>query len=398
MVGGTERYYFDLSDLLTSKGHEVAYFSMLDTGNEKTKWKKYFVDNMDFSKRGGVNFFQKIKRMLYSLEAKSKIGNVLDDFKPDIVHINNIYYYISPSILGEIKKRGIPIVQTVHDYQLMSPNVILFFKGSVCEITKKHKYYKALFDRKTKGYYMASIMAVITSYIQYIFKFYERHIDLFITPSNFLKNKLVEYDFNSKKIIVLPNFINHSNSINIQPSSGKKYLLYFGRIAEHKGVLLLLRLAKDYPEIKIKMIGKYADKKIEFKIKDYLKKGSGNLEIIKLQNKYNLYNWIKNSNFVVVPSLWFETQSYSVMESFALGKTVVASRIGGIPEFVRDGKTGYLFNPNNYDEFKNKIFNLWNNDRLTEKMGREALKFVTKKHNANNYYRRLMKIYNRLLR
>ena len=394
--GGTERYYFDLSKLLKSKGHKIAYFSMLDLKKEKTIWKRFFVSNIDFDIGGIGSMIRKLGRMFYSWESKKKIAQLLDDFKPDIVHINNIYFYISPSILGEIKKRGIPIVQTVHDYQLISPNIILFYKGRICEITKKHRYYKTFLNRNVKGSYIASLMAVIASYTQHIFRFYERHIDLFIAPSTFMRNKMIEYGIDQNKIVVFPNFVYPPRKYVI--SSKGKYVFYFGRFNEHKGVLFLLKLAKECPHINIKMMGKYADRNVEIKIKDYLRSGSGNLEVIAHQRRTILNKYIRNSSFVVVPSQWYENQPYSILETFAQGKTVVATNIGGIPEMVQDGKNGLLFEPGNINQFIQKATKLWNDPVLAKKFGQRARNLVSEKYNPELYYKKILVVYDGFLK
>ena len=191
-LGGAERYYLGLAKLLKSKGHQVAHFSVVHQKNINSKWKKYFVSYINLRNNGPKNFLKKISRMFYSLEAKHKIGLLLNDFSPDIVHINNIYHFITPSILGEIKKRGIPIVQTVHDYQLISPNSNLYYDGKVCEITKPDSYYKAFFLKQNSSY-TATFMSILVSYVQHLFKFFEKNVDVFITPSIFMKNKLLQY-------------------------------------------------------------------------------------------------------------------------------------------------------------------------------------------------------------
>lgn len=390
--GGAERYYFDLSQLLESKGHQIAYFSTLSNKNIDTKWKKYFLQNTHLQKKSIKNNLYKLCQSLYSLNAMYKISKLLDDFKPDIVHLNNIYYHISPSILREIKKRNIPIVQTIHDYELISPIISLSHQGKICEITKKNKYFRAISSvgvgsRKR----LASITAVVTSYVQKIFKSYERNIDVFITPSKFAKEKLLEYGFGAKIIYTLPNFVETSkNPTNFVDN---RYILYFGNFYEHKGLFFIIRLAKECPSIKIKIIGSYTDVKVKKAIKQYLKNGNGNLIVIKHQSKSGLNSYIRSCSFTIVPSLWFEVQSYSLIESFAQAKTVVTNRIGGIPEFVEDGITGLLCNPGDYDNFKKNILYLWNNIDAAHKMGVNALDYVIKHHNPNDYYNKIMKIY-----
>jgi glycosyltransferase involved in cell wall biosynthesis len=396
MNGGAERYYFDLSRFLISKGHEIAYFSMLDIHNKETKWKKYFVDNINFEKGGLNNTLYKLQRIFYSLEAKKKIAILLDAFKPDIVHINNIYFYISPSILGVIKKRNIPIIQTVHDYQLISPNVTLFYNGKICEVTKKHKYYKAFFHRSIKGRYIASFMATIASYVQYIFKFYKRNVDLFITPSHFMKNKLVEYGFEAKKIIQLNNFVNSSGRSH-KVNNGK-YVLYFGRLNEAKGILILLEAARQLPEVKFKIAGNFEDEGIKNKVLEKIKREKiGNVDFQGFVTGRALTNLIGNSCFCVVPSLWYENQPYSVLESFAQGKTVVASRIGGIPEIVKNNDNGLLFRPGDSGDLTEKIQQLWNNPKLIERLREGSLKTIKEKFNPKAHYKKILAVYQKVI-
>jgi len=394
--GGAERYYFDLSQLLTSKGHKVAYFSMLDNENIKTRWKKYFVSKVDFTNNDLISFVKKISRIFYSLEAKRKIGKLLDAFKPDIVHIQNIYYYISPSILSEIKKRGIPIVQTVHDYQLISPNVTLFSNGKINEETKIRKYYKAFIGKSVKGARGASFMATLLSYFQDAFNLHKKNIDLFIAPSNFMKSKLVEYGFNRKKIVKLDNFV-EGTKIKYK-TSADKYILYFGRINEAKGILLLLDAAQQLPGIKFKVAGNFEDENIKGKVLEKVRKEKiKNVKFLGFVTGYSLTRLVRNCYFCIVPSLWYENQPYSILESFAQGKTVVASRIGGIPEIVRDGKDGLLFEPGNVNQFVRKIKKLWDNPVLARNLGQNARKLVNEKYNPGVHYQKIMAIYKKIL-
>ena len=398
MIGGAERYYLELSDLLRKKGHTVANFSLLDSKNYPSRWAKYFLGELDFGKNDYKSFIKKVFRMFSSLEAKRKMRKLLDDFKPDIVHIHNIYYYISPSILAVIKKRKIPVVQTVHDYQLISPCLNLFSNGRVNEDTKKDCYYKAVLSKSVKESYVASLMAAIASYIQHIFRLYERHVNCFIAPSKFMGKKLIEYGFNPKKIIYLPNFTNLFLSRSPNKQLKEKYVLYFGRLDEQKGVMFLLEVARNLPQVMFKMIGKYPDEKTKIKIKNFLSKYSiKNVTILKYQESAELQLSIAGSLFVIVPSLWYENMPYTILESYSLGKPVVASRIGGIPEIVEDVKNGLLFKPGDSNDLAKKIRLLWNNPKIAERLGREGLKTVKKKFSPEVHYKKLIGIYERVI-
>lgn len=393
--GGAEKYYFNLAKLLKSNGHQVAFFSMKDSKNEKTKWSKYFVKNINFEKKQLKNRLRIFLRIFYSIEAKRKMKKILEDFNPEIVHINNIYYYLSPSILSEIKKREIPIVQTIHDYQLINPCINLFHDGKICEITKKKKYYKAIFHKCIENSYIATLVAVVVQYIQSIFRLYEKNIDCFIAPSKFIKKKLIEYGFDKNKITHLPNFI-FSDNKNRNNSNPGKYIFYFGALTEIKGIELLINLAKKIPRQKIKIAGRFLRDKYKNKILNQISKDKiNNIQILGFAKGRKLEKLIRLSKFVIVPSLWFENQPYSILESYNQGKPVIASKIGGIKEIVINNKTGLLFNHKSINSLLQKTLFLTKNLNLTKQMGINGKKFIVDNFNANNYYIELMKIYNK---
>lgn len=394
--GGAERYYLDLGHLLESKGHEVAYFSMKDKENIKTKWSKYFVNNVDPNRNGFMEIFRKIPRIFYSTEAKYKIGALIDKFKPDLVHINNIYYHISPSIIYEIKKRGVPIVQTVHDYQIISPNVIMYHNGKICEITKGGKYYKAIFHKCVGNSFIGSLLSVIGLYIQNFNNSYFKNIDAFIAPSKFMRRKLISYGLDNKKIFQLNNFV--TNAKHVSPpkvTNNQKYILYFGRLSEAKGIYKLIDLAKIIPNIKIILAGKFDESIEKTKVMNIIDSQKiNNLNFVGFKNISQLNKLIKFCEFVVVPSAWFENQPYSILESYALGKPVIASKIGGNQEIVINNKTGLLFNSKSLKNFRTKVLLMWSNNSLTKKMGKNAYTFVSKRFDSDTHYQNLIKIYN----
>lgn len=389
-AGGTERYYFELAELLKGHGHVVAFFSMKDKRNKKSKWQKYFVSQIDFETPGISGFLKNIYRMFYSIEAQFKIQNIISQFKPDLVHINNIYFFISPSILGVIKKNNIPIVQTVHDYHLISPNPAMFANGKIDESTKGGKYYKTILSRGIKGSLVGSIEAVVSMYVQEIFKLYKKHVDVFICPSRFMRNKLIEYGYEPQKLIYLPNPIKIPKTKKTELNN---YILYFGHININKGADMVLRLARKNPHLKIRIYGN-ADDRVLWKEAKTLARQNKNLKIYPHSDTQTILNAIKGCRFVVVPSKWYENQPYTVMESYSLSKCVIASRTGGIPEIVINNKTGYLFANGNYGDFEKKVLSLWENKLLAEKMGKEGKKFAVNKFDENKYVNKLVSIYN----
>lgn len=386
--GGAERYYLGLSNLLKKKGLEVAHFSMHNPKNEQSNWEKYFVSNISFKSVSPRNGWKILGRMIYSFEAKNKIGKLLDVFRPDIVHIHGIYYHISPSILLEIKKRKIPVVYTLHDYHLLTPNITFFHDGKICEITKKNNFYKAVLHKCVKDSYFASFLAATTLQIHRAFNIYKKNVDYFIAPSLFMKNKTIEYGFDPEQILHLPNFVECSKK---KTKSKGDYVLFFGKISEQKGLSLFIELARKLPNINFKIAGSGSDESFfKNKVKSY---GLKNIFFLGFLPQNKLQRVISGSSFTIAPSLWYENQPYSILESFTFEKPVVASRIGGIPELVEDGKNGILFEPGNVKECSEKVTRLWANPKLVKKMGIYARQKVKRDFNPEEHYNKLLEIY-----
>ncbi|KKQ46751.1 MAG: group 1 glycosyl transferase [Candidatus Moranbacteria bacterium GW2011_GWD2_37_9] len=256
--GGADKHFLDVVALLESAGHEVAVFSMKHLKNKKSRWEKYFVSTVGYTSE--YSLAEKIKgifRMFFSLEAKRKINKLLDDFNPDVVHIHNIYHQLSPMILFEIKKRGIPIVMTVHDYKLVNPNYNLYHNGKFYNRCQNERYYQCLLDRCVKNSRAKSFLAMLEMYWHDILGTYRKNIDLYICPSEFMKNILVKRGLNEKKVKVVPHFILSDKNENQEDENSprEKYALYFGRISKSKGVENLIEIFKDIPEMKLYLAG-----------------------------------------------------------------------------------------------------------------------------------------------
>jgi len=363
---------------------------MKDKRNSKNHFNKYFVSNVDLSKpKIGVQGFRNIARIIYSREAKRKIEQLIKKTKPDIAHIHNIYHQISPSILSVFKKYNIPVVQTLHDFKLICPSYKLFSKGTVCERCKKHKYYNAAFQRCSKNSILSSCVLALEMYIHKMLKIYEKNVDMFICPSRFVKNKMIEWGIDNKKLVVIPHFVDSSR---FEPNyENQGYILYFGRLAEEKGVDALIEAMKDSPRLKLKIVGEGPEKKnLESRI---LNLGLNNVEFLGYKTGDELKNLVRNSMFVVCPSISYETFGLVVIEANALEKPVVASNLGALPEIIEDRKTGLLFKPGDAKELAKKISYLINHPDEVKEMGKRAREKVAREFNPELHYQRLIEVY-----
>ncbi len=357
--GGADRHFLDLEKLLKETGHQVAVFSMHHPENLATYWEKYFLSQVDLNAKQSL--FQNIKlagRMIWSLEARIKIAKLLDEFNPDIVHLHNIYHQISPSILGVIKKRDIPIVMTVHDWKLISPNYLLNCQGGFCQKCSKGKWAHVIWGKKIKNSYLKSLLAYLEFRFHLMIKVYRKNIDLFIAPSNFVKSILVNAGYCPEKIVVLHHFVgqfeskDHQN-MDLQSKKEDNFVpdaIYFGRIARDKGVLKIIR-AFSKLGIKLALAGR---KENGIEINE-----NHNVKYLGPLKSEELKYWIKKSKFVVSPSELPETFGFIAAEALVLGKLFLGFWTGAYPEIIENGKNGYLVN--NWEEFKLRALDLKRN-------------------------------------
>ena len=206
--GGADCSYINTTELLKRKGHSVILFSVNTKNNIETEYAKYFLSDIE-----NVNIFKKsmkrLSRTFYSLEAKRKIQALINDYSPDIAHLHNIYGRISSSILDVLKKDGRPTVQTLRDYKLICPVHTMFSKGMICEKCKFTRYYKCLFNNCSPfaNSLLKSTIHMLEAYLNKYILHHEDKVDCFISPSRFLKEKMIEFGLPEEKIVHIPNFI-----------------------------------------------------------------------------------------------------------------------------------------------------------------------------------------------
>jgi len=387
--GGDAITTLNTGKLLRAKGHEVIFWGMKHPLNPKYPFEDYFVSNIDFNKP--ISLFQQFKtsfNILYSLEAKRKIEEFIKAERPDIVHLNNFAHHISPSILDIFHKYKISTVMTIHDYKLVCSSWYMLAKGKPCEKCEGGKYYWCFLNKCTKNSYLKSLINVVEMYLHHrILHIYDK-IDVFISPSMFLKDKLKEMGF-KKEIIYLPNFIN-TKEYEPEYNYNGKTICYFGRLSKEKGVFTLLDAMKG-SNAKLKIIGEGPLKKrLMVKVKS---EKLDNIDFLGYRTGDELKNEIKKSMAVVLPSECYENNPRAILEAFALGKPVIGARIGGIPELVKDNDNGLTFQPRNHENLREKILTLIDNPSKVAQMGKNARKFVKENFTPEKHYKELIKIY-----
>ena len=389
--GGSEKYYFELGELLKAHGHEVAYFSMKDEKNVKTEDKEYFVEASDMNSKNVT----KALSVIYNKKNKKKVEEALDDFKPDIVHLNNFQRQLSASIINPCIKRHIPIVYTAHDVQAICPAITMMDPDrKPCELCMNGKYSNCIKKKCIKNSMLKSLLGAIEGKYYRNHKIYTDKINYIITPSEFYREKFIEDGVNPNKVQAMHNSI-ETKDYDIK-TKDEEYALYFGRLSREKGVLNLINafaklncgllyIAGDGPE-KDTIENIIKENKLEKRVK-----------LLGFLNKEQMTEVIRKCKFVVVPSIWYENCPYSVLETLAIGKPIIGSNMGGIPELIEDNKNGYIYQYNDINELSEKMNKLFKDKKIVDRFSKESKKLAKEKYSRDNYYNELMKIYDKIV-
>ncbi len=387
--GGSEVSMFETARLLESRGHEAIFFSMRDPANLPSPHEEYFVSPVRYD--GSVR--EKISascKLLYSFEARRNMDRLLDREQPDVIHLNNIYHQISPSVIDAAKKRGIPTVMTLHDYKMVCASYGLLSGGATCEACRGGRFYRCFLRGCVKGSRGKSLLNTLEMYLHHrLLRIYDG-VDVFISPySRFFEDKLCEMGF-PHPIVHLQNLIPLER---VEPRYGwkERSILYFGRLSPEKGVRTAMAAVRGIPGVTLKIVG---DGPQRGELEEFaIREGIGNVRFLGYQRGEELREAITRSMFVLIPSEWYEPFAFTVIEAFALGKPVVGARIGGIPERVIHGETGLLFEPGNTSDLREKLEYLLANPSLIPEMGMRAKSFVDREYDTERYFRNLMAIY-----
>lgn len=381
--GGDCTSTIDLEALLKMKGHDVAIFAMQHKDNLRNKYESYFPSEVSYSGETKTSKIKAITRPFGTKEVREKFTRLLDDFQPDIVHLQNIHTQLSPVIARIAHRRNIKVIWTLHDYKLLCHRSDCLRNNIPCELcfTRKINVLKYKCVKNSLG---GSLLAYAES-MKWNRKVLEKYTNRFICPSFFMQSKMTSGGFNKDKTVVLHNFFQRNHGVT--PSFVKEdYYCYIGRLSPEKGIETLLAAAKQlkYP---LKIVGG-GNKLHEYQ----LKYKDSNIEFLGFQSKENVMKLLDKALFSVIPSEWYENNPFSVIESLCLGTPVLGADIGGIPELINAGHNGFLFQHGNINDLKDKIelcFNTFDH----------SYSYSTIAENANGmfseeiYYQQLLEIY-----
>jgi glycosyltransferase involved in cell wall biosynthesis len=389
--GGADVVYLNTGKLLEDHGHEVYYFSQENDNNLNSNTSKYFIKKTDYFGKNIIGKILSVPRFFYSAESKKNISSLLKNINPDIAHIHLYKADLTSSILLELRKYKIPIIISLHDYGLLCPhNLMLDGKLNICHKCINGSAFNCIINKCNRNNFVLSSLSSLEFIFHEAFFPFDNYFDQIIAVSKFGQNLHQKSGKFNKRIEQLYNFYPDIEKTIPEPKKGS-YFLFFGRLSKEKGVKTLFSawLSKERNSV-LKVVG-------TGEMYSELKQMTSNSEIDMLGYKsgMELNNLIKNASFIIVPSEWYENNPLTIIEAYANGKPVIGANIGGIPEIIEDGNTGYLFEMKSITDLSMKIEIADSIDKKEyTRLSKNARIFSEKYFNPEDHYNSLFKIYN----
>ncbi|KAA8820757.1 glycosyltransferase [Bifidobacterium vespertilionis] len=454
--GGAETYFFALAEGLKALGHDVAFFSMQHPNNEPSYWSKYFVSEKDYV--GKISAFQQVKEaatLVYSLESKRKFEALLEEFKPDVIHMNNVHRQLTLSILDApyLKKHRVSVVYTAHDYILLCPAYTMVDgSGHVCDDCLDRHFIHAVKKTCVKGSKAKSGLAFMEAEFLKYHHSYDK-IDRIIAPSEFMKKKLDEGGY-AGRTVAMQNFLTDSQMAMAHKVANtnkfntvEPYFLFFGRLSKEKGILTLVHaflqaagLSSRHPEAKpeaslsrhpetervefsschpersaqrevegsltpspqvlppnwtLHIVGDGPERStIEQLIASAGSEAQNRIKLLGYKTGEDLQREVGNARFSVLCSEWRENMPYSGLESLAAQTPVIGANIGGIPELVVEGETGFRFGSGDLHSLTKTLYKAADVDEPRySAMQRQCVQYVQERCQQREYAEELGHVY-----
>jgi glycosyltransferase involved in cell wall biosynthesis len=387
--GGSERYFLDHKSLLEKHGHEVITFSTRHRRNEHVGSRSVLVSPLDLSEPT----LKSIGRFIYSRQNRLRLRELLSITGPDLAHLHIYYGQLTAAVLRPLKLSQIPVVQTLHEYRLYCPVSTLYRNGILCQDCAGKTFWRAVVGRCNRNSLPRSLVSSLETYISH-FLGAESAVDKFLTVSDFQRRKMIELGLPENKIVTVHNFKDVSN---IRPTSDPgRHFLYFGRLERVKGISTLIDAAADIKDVPLFIAGDgQARPTLERMVE---KKGINHIVFTGFQSGDALEELIRNSICTVLPSEWWETFGLTTLESFAMGRPVIASDIGGIPEVITHGRDGILVQPGCVDELRQQLEWMSTHRNKAVEMGMEGRGTVERRFDPVTHYQKLFGLYRELKR
>ena len=387
--GGSDVMFLEQNRLFEASGWAVVPFAMRHPNNLPTPWAAYFVDEIEYGRSYAP--LQKLKHaasVIYSREARARLGRLLDVAPPTVAHAHNVYHHLSPSIFPLLKRRGVPVVMTVHDLKLACPAYTMLSGGTICERCRGGRIANVALHRCIKGSLALSTLVLAETAVHRTLGLYAKHVDRFVVPSRFYIDKLVEWGWARDRFVHVPNFVD-AEALVPRPDVGDGFV-YFGRLSPEKGLETLIRAAAMTRQT-VALVGTGP---IESSLRALAAEIGADARFLGFRTGTALAEAVGAARAAVLPSTWYENAPVSVMEAYALGRPVIGARIGGIPELIREGVTGATFASGNVEALAVQLARFAAMDKAKiAAMGAAGRAWMRAEFSPSAYLDRLMALY-----
>ncbi len=385
LKGGSERYLFDLLDLLPARGHAVAPFSMHHPSNRPTPYAEHFVSRVEYD-TGGLAALGAATRTVYNRETRAKALALVDAFRPDVAHLHNVHHQLSGALFEALRERAVPVVQTLHDFQWACPVYTFLRDGSPCTECGHGRVFPAVRHRCQSGSLARSVIAALELKVGQ-WRGWMDCVARFLAPSRFLADTLVAHGLPADRMETLPNCL-RADMFPSEPGERGASFLYAGRLSAEKGIEVLLEALESAPGLTLRVAGTGP---LEEELHRRAQPLGDRVRFLGHLDEVSLRGELARARALVVPSTWYENQPYVVLEAFASWTPVIGSAIGGIPELVRDGETGFLVEPGSAPALADAMLRL--QPREAQTLGRAARREVTERFDPDSHLDRLLAVY-----
>jgi len=393
---GTEVYLFELMQMMREQDHQVALFSMANPRGGPLPYDQHFVPHLDFKNKedGPFKRLRLALSTIYSQDARRRLGEMIEEFRPEVAHIRNIYHHLTPSILWELKRRNIPVLYHLNDFKLLCPTYNLVSRGRICERCQGGQFWKVVHEGCYFGGRQKAVVLAAEAYLHRWIGTYKSCVDRLLVPSHFVRSKLIASGWDGRKIEVLPHFQELPKHFTASPPPTAP-MLYFGRLSAEKGVEDLLRAAQRIPTVSVKIAGDGPLRTELMELAASLR--LENVEFLGHLQAENLKHKIADACCTVFPSHAYETLGKAILESYAQCRPVIASDLGSRREFVHHGKTGLLYPAGDVEQLARDMYCLHKRPQLAAAMGQAGWEYVRIHHSPETHHQLLTGLYEKLI-
>ncbi len=387
--GGAEVVYLEQARMLRNRGWQVVDFAMQHPDNDPSEFSADFPEAVGYERARGIltTGIQAIK-VVYSRESAAKLTELIRREKPDLVHAHNIYHHLSPSVLAAASRCELPVLLTAHDLKLLCPSIYMRSQGRVCEDCRAEGRLSVVRKRCQKNSLALSTLVYLESSLHALTGIYRKSVTRMISPSRFLISKFEEWNWNGPPFSHVPNFV---DTQTVQPCCGRgDHFVYFGRLSSEKGVDTLVEAAIR-AQVELRLIGTGP---IEPLLRRRVEHSGARVTFLGHLTGPALWQAVSGARAAIVPSECYENAPMSVLEAYACEVPVIAASIGGIPELVREGETGSLFEPGDVEALAGLLASQARVPvRQVDEMGRHARAWVTRNFSPERHVDLLMEAY-----